>query len=107
SAHAQWALGPWEDATVAPRGVLRGGIAARWTHANERFAGSSRNTEPLGADFTSDTLGPLRFAAQSLLPHLQLLTGLASPSLSLGQLHLDLESMSWSTPIALEYGVTS
>ena len=104
---AQWAVGPWDDATIAPRGVLRSGISIRWTRANERFARTGTNTEPLGADFSTDSLGPMRAVTATLVPSLETLTGLTSPALSLGRLRVDLEAMSWSIPIAFEYGLSS
>ncbi len=107
-ARAQWVLGPWDDASVAPRGTLRAGISTSWTHANERFRRSGTNVETLGADFTRDSLGPAAIPLLgSLRTPLQSLTGLANPPLSLGRLHVDLEATAYVTPITLEYGVTS
>ena len=76
-AAAQRVLGPWEDATIAPRGMLRVEIATEWSRANERFRRSGSAVEPLGGDFTSDSLGPARIdALRGLRPQLELLSGL-------------------------------
>jgi hypothetical protein len=104
---AQWALGPWEDATVVPRGVLRLGVPLAWTRANERFGRQRAGVESLGSDLTRDSLGASIFDLSGLGTPLQLLTGLMNPPLSLGRLRVGIEATSWSVPIALDYGLTS
>ena len=103
---AQRVLGPWEDATIVPAGVLRAGISTAWSHANERFRRTGSGVESLGADFTRDSLGPSVFEAASLLTSpLQTLTGLAQPPLSLGRLSMRIEHTAYTTPITLDYGI--
>jgi hypothetical protein len=105
---AQWVLGTWDDATVVPRGVLRAGVSPSWQRANERFARTGGDLEPLGADFTRDSLGPSIFPRlSSLSAPLAALTGLSSPALSLGRLRVAIEATEVETPIALEYGLTN
>lgn len=104
--HAQRVTGPWEDATIAPRGVLRVGISPRWEQWNERYStGGTR--EALGTGFTLDSLGPsfIPFLA-GLTPSLSTLTGLAAPPLSLGSLSTRLDVTQVTTPITLDYGLT-
>jgi hypothetical protein len=106
AAHAQRVTGPWADATIAPRGVLRVGISPRWEQWNERYsAGGTR--EALGAGFTLDSLGPSFIPFLSgLAPSLAALTGLAAPPLSLGSLSTHLDVTQVTTPITLDYGLT-
>jgi hypothetical protein len=104
---AQRVLGPWEDGTIAPRGVLRIGISPRfgqWKERHSRFDGAR---EPLGADFTLDSLGSSIFPfVGGLTPALATLTGNATPPLTLGSLATRLDVTEVTTPISLEYGVT-
>lgn len=105
---AQRVLGPWEDATTAPRGMLRAGISTEWSRANERFARESGRLEPLGADFARDTLGPFEIEALAGLgPQLAALSGLAAVPVTLGGLQVQLERTAYTTLVALELGVTS
>jgi hypothetical protein len=107
-AEAQRVLGPWEDATIAPRGMLRAGISTEWSRSNERFRRSGGGVEPLGADFTRDTLGPLDIEALAgLQAQLEALTALPSVPVSLGGLEVRIERTAYTTPITLEFGVTS
>lgn len=105
---AQRVIGPWEDATIAPRGVLRYGISTAWTHGKERFRRGDSGVEPLGADFRRDSLGPVIIEAlRSLEDPLRTLSGLGAPPLSLGALRVDLDATAYVTPISFEYGATS
>lgn len=105
--YAQRVLGPWEDATIAPRGVLRAEIATTWTRANERFARSGDGTEPLGADFALQAMNASVIEAlNGLAPRLSTITGGAVPSLTLGGLAVRLEQTEYITPITLELGLT-
>lgn len=105
---AQSVLGPWEDATTVPAGILRIGIETAWSHANQRFRRVGSGVESLGADFTHDSLGATAFESVSLVrAPLQTLTGLAQPPLSLGRLDLQIEHTAYTTPISLAYGLTS
>ena len=106
-AEAQWALGPWDDATVMPRGVLRAGVATWWTHANERFQRTSSRVESLGADFDIASLDERIFENIGLLrAPLETLSGLVNPALSLGRLQADYEETSYVVPITFDYGLT-
>lgn len=112
--HAQRVTGPWEDATIAPRGVLRIGISPRWEQWKERHDADG-NREPLGAGVSTDGLGgslPLVFGARvpfmaGLAPALTVLSGLPSPPLSLGALSTRLDVTQVQTQISLDYGLTS
>ncbi len=109
---AQRVLGPTDDATVLPRGVLRLGIQPTWGRANERFAdglgrAAKGTPERLGADYDLDSLTPANFEPlRALAPSLAILTGKASNAASLGRLRVDFDASSVTTPIALEYGIT-
>ncbi|HEX7123048.1 MAG TPA: hypothetical protein VF178_11805, partial [Gemmatimonadaceae bacterium] len=107
-AGAQRVLGPWEDASIAPRGVLRAEIATTWTRANERFARTGDGTEPLGTDFSLQALdASIIESLNGLAPRLSTLTGGPVPSLTLGGLEVRLEQTEYITPITLELGLTS
>lgn len=106
-ARAQRVTGPWEDGTIAPRGVLRIGISPRFGQWKERY-GRDGTREALGVDFTRDSLGPAVFPFLSRLsPSLTALTGLAAPPLSFGSLQTNLEVTEAVTHISLDYGLTS
>jgi len=99
--------GPWDDATIAPRGILRIGISPRFGQWRERLSADGAR-EPLGAEFARDILGPSLFPFMSgLSPALTSLTGLPSPALSLGNLATQLDVTEVTTAISLDYGVTS
>ena len=107
-ATAQRVTGPWEDGTIAPRGVLRLGITPRFEQWNERFAREGTTREPLGADFTRDSLGPSFFPfITGMTPALATLTGQPSPPLSLGTLNTRLDVSQVTTQVTLDYGITS
>ena len=65
-APAQRVLGVGDDATVLPRGVFRLQTLAQWTTFNERYGMDTPGRpdgalEPLGIDFTLDTIGVRQF----------------------------------------------
>ncbi len=65
-ASAQRVLGVGDDALVLPRGVLRFRILGNWTWFNERYGKDTPGRpdgalEPLGVDFTLDTIGVKQF----------------------------------------------
>lgn len=103
---AQRVLGPWDDASIVRPGVLRVGVAPGFATWRERY-GPDGTREPLGADFTVDSLGArhLPFIAPLGGP-LSVLTGLASPPLSLGRLDTRLEVTEVTTAITLDLGLT-
>ncbi len=105
--HAQRVTGPWEDATIAPRGVLRLGISPRWEQWRERYSPAGTR-EALGSDLSVDSLGAsaIPFLA-GLQPSLATLTGLAAPPLTLGSLATSVDVTQVTTPITLDYGVTT
>jgi hypothetical protein len=59
-ANGQRVTGPWEDASIAPRGILRIGISPRFEQWKERYDRDG-SREPLGASLTRDSLGPQVF----------------------------------------------
>ena len=109
---AQRALGPSDDATVLPRGVLRFGAQPTWGRANERFSNGLRFTrkgavEPLGTDYNLDSLGPSQIEGlRPLASELRTITGLSSVPLSLGRLKVAFDASTVTTPLTLEYGLT-
>lgn len=104
-AGAQAGLGQVEDATVVPRGVIRLRPMLAWSRFDSRF--TAGGTEPLGAPFTSDSLGARQIAALATVDSL-VSAAIAGPyALSLGRSRLDARGRTEQLPIALEYGVTN
>lgn len=65
-AHAQRVLGVGDDALTLPRGVFRFRTLGQWTSFNERYGKDTPgrpdgSLEPLGIDFTLDTVGVRQF----------------------------------------------
>ena len=65
-AGAQRVLGVGDDALVLPRGVFRFRTLSQWTWFNERYGKDTPGRpdgalEPLGIDFTLDTIGVKQF----------------------------------------------
>ncbi len=88
--------------------MLRIGISPRFEQWKERHARETGEREPLGADFTRDSLGPSFFPfIAGLAPALITLTGLPSPPLSLGRLDTRLDVTQVTTQVTLDYGLTS
>jgi hypothetical protein len=103
----QRVVGPWEDATIAPRRILRVGVAPTFGQWKERHDASGRRGS-LGGPLTVDSLGAALIPFIGLLePAMVTLTGLAAPPLSLGSLKTNLDVTEVTTGISLEYGVTS
>jgi hypothetical protein len=101
---AQGGFGHLEDATIAPRGLLRLRTSSVWTRYDQRFA--TNGLAALGAPFTADSLGPGQVTelatADSLVD-----AAAASPfTLSLGRSRLDAVAREEYLPITFEYGVT-
>ncbi|HEX6313779.1 MAG TPA: hypothetical protein VFZ73_02935, partial [Gemmatimonadaceae bacterium] len=106
AARGQRVAGPWEDASIAPRGVLRIGIAPRFGQWKERHT-STGDREPLGSLVSADSLGASLPFVSGLAPSLSVLTGLPSPPLSLGRVETSLDVTEVRTHIAIDYGLTS
>ena len=103
---AQRVTGPWEDATIAPRGTLRIGISPRWEQWKERHD-SNGTREPLGSFLSAGSFGETFPFVAGIAPALSVLTGLPSPLLSLGTLQTHLDVTQVQTHISLDYGLTS
>lgn len=110
---AQRVLGPGDDATLIPKGMLRVTISPTWGRYHERFADGlgvapRGSRESLAADLAGDSLGPGRLPM--LLPlqaSLQSLLGVTGGlPLSLGRFDARYDAMVTRTPLTAEYGVT-
>lgn len=108
AAQGQRVTGPWEDAAIAPRGVLRVAVSPSFAQWKDRFRRGDGTREPLGADLTFDSLGTARLPfVATLRPDLSLLTGVPDPALSLGSLATHLEVTEVTTTVAIDYGLTN
>lgn len=93
-----------EDASLPPRGLLRiRGITA-WTRYDARF--TPAGTAPLGAAFTSDSLGPRQIPALAGIQSLVQAAAAQPFALTLGRSRLDATAREEIIPIGLEYGLT-
>jgi hypothetical protein len=109
---AQAVGGVGDDARVVPRGTLRVSILSEWTRYYERYGRSTPGRkdgalEPLGVDFTFDTLGPLRLA--SLAPieaGVRALSGMPDFNASLGKIGVQVRDRLVTTPLAIDVGLT-
>jgi len=112
-ASAQRVLGVGDDALVLPRGVFRFRTLGQWTHFNERYGKDTPgrpdgSLEPLGIDFTLDTIGVKQFPNLATLQGgIQLLTGNPNWYATLGNTHVDLRDRVTAYPFVFELGVTS
>jgi hypothetical protein len=105
--------GSGEDALTLTRGQFRiraiAEISAWSSRYGEGSPGRSKGAkEPLGLDFTTDSLGPS--VLETLLPvqnSIRSLAGLPNFGASLGALSVGQRNVVSSTPVMLEYGVTS
>jgi hypothetical protein len=113
SALAQRVLGVGDDALVLPRGVFRLRTVGQWTQFNERYGMDTPGRpngalEPLGIDFTLDTIGVKQFPSlDSLQAGLQLLTGNPNWYATLGNTQVTLRDRIAAFPIVLEAGISS
>lgn len=111
-APAQRVLGVGDDATVLPRGVFRLQTLAQWTTFNERYGldtpgRPNGSLEPLGVDFTLDTLGVKQFPnLASLQAGIQQLTGNTSWNATLGNSQLNLHDRVTTFPFLFELGLS-
>lgn len=110
--HAQRAVGPFTDATVVPRGVVRVGVQPQWMTATDRFAngtatGTSGTLEPLSADFSRDSITPRLFSPlRAVAASLASITGNNQLPVTLGRLQVDFNASQVNTPITVDYGLT-
>jgi hypothetical protein len=110
---AQPVRGIGDDATTPQRGVIRVQVSTSITDFTERYGKNTPgraagSLEPLGIDFSVDTLGVTQFpglsAAQTAL---RVLTGNNAFTLSLGKTALIEQVRVQTTPIQFEAGITS
>ncbi|MEA2706054.1 MAG: hypothetical protein QOH22_842 [Gemmatimonadaceae bacterium] len=111
-ARAQRVLGVGDDATVLPRGTFRVQTLGQWTSFDERYGlntpGRANGTlEPLGVDFTLDSLGVKQFPnLASLQAGIQQLTGNTGWNATLGNSQLNLRDRVTTFPFLFEVGVS-
>lgn len=112
-APAQRVLGVGDDALVLPRGVIRFRALTQWTWFNERYGMNTPGRpngalEPLGIDFTLDTIGVRQFPnLASLQAGLQALTGNPNWYATLGNTRVNLRDRVTAYPFVLEAGLSS
>jgi hypothetical protein len=105
-------LGVGDDALVLPRGVFRLQTLGQWTSFNERYGMDTPgrpngSLEPLGVDFTLDTLGVKQFPnLASLQLGIRQLIGNASWNATLGNSVLDLRDRVTTFPFLFEAGLS-
>lgn len=110
--HAQRVLGVGDDALVLPRGVLRVRTIGQWTSFNERYGmdtpGRTNGAlEPLGIDFTLDTIGVREFPnLANLQAGLRSLTGNPNFGLTLGNTRVNLNDRAAAIPFVVEAGLS-
>lgn len=110
-AGAQRVLGVGDDATVLPRGVLRIRGGAEWISYNERYGSDTPGRrkgalEPLGTDFTLDTLGTAQLPGLGpLQSNIRSVAATPAFNLSLGATRLVAENRVQTTPIRIELGL--
>ena len=111
-AGAQRVLGVGDDALVLPRGVFRFRTLGQWTWFNERYGKDTPGRpdgalEPLGVDFTLDTVGVKQFPnLASLQSGLQLLTGNPTWYATLGNTVVNLRDHVTAFPFVFEAGLS-
>lgn len=110
--HAQRVLGVGDDALVLPRGVLRVRTLGQWTSFNERYGMDTPGRpdgalEPLGINFTLDTIGVRQFPdLDSLQRGLRLLTGNPDFGLTLGNTRVNLNDRVAAIPFVIDAGLS-
>jgi hypothetical protein len=111
-AGAQRVLGVGDDALVLPRGVLRFRTLGNWTWFNERYGKDTPGRpdgalEPLGIDFTLDTIGVRQFPNLAVLQAgLQQLTGNPIWFATLGNTVVNLRDHVTAFPFVFEAGLS-
>src|SRR4051812_12146435 len=109
-ASAQRVLGVGDDALVLPAGVFRLRTIGQWTWFNERYGMDTPGRpngalEPLGVDFTLDTIGTRQFPnLASLQTGLQSLTGNPNWNATLGNTVVNLRDHWPAFPFLFEAG---
>ncbi len=112
-ASAQRVLGVGDDALVLPRGVVRFRTIGQWTAFNERYGFDTPGRppgalEPLGIDFTLDTIGVRQFPnLASLQTGLQSLTGNPNWYATLGNTQVTLRDHVAAFPFVFEAGLSN
>jgi hypothetical protein len=111
-ARAQRVLGIGDDALVLPKGVFRFRTVGQWTWFNERYGMDTPGRpngalEPLGIDFTLDTIGVKQFPnLASLQAGLQQLTGNPNWNATLGNTVVNLRDHVGAFPFVFELGLS-
>ncbi len=111
-ASAQRVLGVGDDALVLPRGVFRFRTLGQWTFFNERYGMDTPGREngalePLGVDFTLDTIGVKQFRNLGRLETgLQALTGNPNWYATLGNTVVNLRDHVAAFPFVFEAGLS-
>ena len=102
--HAQAGLTHLGDASTPDRGTFRFHAATAWTRYDARFA--TGGVAPLGALFTSDSLGVREIPSLSVAESLVTEASDAPFRLTMGRSRLDATAREEIMPLALEYGIT-
>jgi hypothetical protein len=109
---AQRVLGVGDDALVLPAGVFRFRTVSQWTWFNERYGKDTPGRpdgalEPLGIDFTLDTIGVKQFPnLASLQAGIQQLTGNPTWGATLGNTVVNLRDHVAAFPFVFEAGLS-
>ncbi len=112
SAGGQRVLGPGDDAAVLPAGVFRFRILDQWTSFDQRYGKDTPGRpngalEPLGVDFTLDTIGVKQFPnTANLQAGIRSLTGIPNFGLSLGNSIVKLRDRVDAIPFVFEAGLS-
>lgn len=111
-ARAQRVLGPGDDAAVLPSGVFRFRLLDQWTSFDQRYGKdtpgyTNGSLEPLGVDFSLDTIGVRVFPnLASLQAGLRSLTGLNTFGVTLGNTVVKLRDRVTAIPLVFEAGLS-
>ncbi|MDQ6871192.1 MAG: hypothetical protein M3037_04180 [Gemmatimonadota bacterium] len=109
---AQRVLGVGDDALVLPQGVFRLRTTGRWTSFNERYGMDTPgrpngSLEPLGVDFTLDTIGIKQLPSLTNLQQgIRQLTGNSGWNATLGNTQLNLRDRVTAYPFVFELGLS-
>ena len=111
-AAGQRVLGVSDDALVLPAGVFRLRTLGQWTSFNERYGMNTPGRpdgalEPLGVDFTLDTIGVKQFPGLAAVQDgVQQLIGNPNWMATLGNTQVNLRDRIATFPIVLEMGLS-